>query len=192
MKEHSVIFVFIENNIGMTQERYKVNSQKSLINWIGRKFTGFHTGTIKLLDGEVEIENGIVVGGNFNIDTTSIIVTDIIDLETNKQLKAHLAHDDFFAVDKFPRANFIITGSAKTKDGRFKIDGLLTIRGITQALSFGATIDIEENLLSVTAEIVVDRTKYGIRYGSGNFFKGLGDKLIYNDFALNLSLVAEA
>ena len=38
------------------------------------------------------------------------------------------------------------------------------------------------------ANIVVDRTKYNIRYGSGSFFDNLGDKTIYDDFNLKVNL----
>ena len=34
----------------------------------------------------------------------------------------------------------------------------------------------------------VDRTKYGIKYGSASFFDGLKDKAIYNEFDLTVSL----
>jgi hypothetical protein len=39
---------------------------------------------------------------------------------------------------------------------------------------------------------VIDRTKYGMRFRSGNFFKDLGDTLIYNEFELNVSITAKA
>ena len=38
------------------------------------------------------------------------------------------------------------------------------------------------------AEIVIDRSKYDVRYGSGSFFDDLGDKTIYDDFTLTVKL----
>jgi polyisoprenoid-binding protein YceI len=174
----------------MALKNFMVNTNKSLINWTGKKITGNHTGTIHLSAGNLEVEDGKIVGGNFDIDTHSIAVTDIEDPATNAQFAGHLFTDDFFAVDKFPTANFTIINATAIDGNSCKIDGLLTIKGITHSLSFNAKVDIQENTVSAAGEIIVDRTKYGIKYGSGNFFKGLGDTLIHNDFALDLNLVA--
>ena len=174
----------------MAFKNFKANTQKSLINWTGKKVTGSHTGTINLSGGNLELEDGSITGGSFDIDTRSIVITDITDPETNAQFAGHLFNDDFFAVDKFPTANFTIINSTPVMGNRYKIDGLLTIKDITHSLSFEAKVDVQENTVSAVGEIIVDRTKYGIKFGSGNFFKGLGDTLIYNDFILDLNLVA--
>ena len=174
----------------MALKHFKANTNESLINWTGKKITGFHTGTINLSDGNLEVENGKIVSGSFDIDVHSIVISDIEDPETNAQFSRHLFNDDFFAVDKFPFANFTITNTTPIVENVWKVDGLLTIRGITHSLSFEAKVDVQENTVSASGEITVDRTKYGMKFGSGNFFKGLGDTLIYNDFTLDLNLVA--
>jgi hypothetical protein len=38
--------------------------------------------------------------------------------------------------------------------------------------------------------MVVNRTKYDIKYRSASFFSDLGDKMIYDDFTLKFKLVA--
>jgi polyisoprenoid-binding protein YceI len=176
----------------MALKNFKANTKKSFITWTGKKVTGIHTGTINLSAGYLEVENDRIVGGNFDIDTHSIAVTDIEDPETNAQFAAHLFSDDFFAVDKFPTASFTVVNTTPIDGNICKIDGLLTIKGITHSLSFDAKVSVQENIVSAAGEIIVDRTKYGIKYGSGNFFKSLGDTLIYNDFILDLNLVALA
>ena len=45
-------------------------------------------------------------------------------------------------------------------------------------------------LVKATAEIELDRSEFDVKYGSGSFFDGLGDKLIYDDFNLTIELVA--
>ena len=174
----------------MALKHFKANTNKSLINWTGKKITGFHTGTINLVGGDLEVENGKIVSGSFDIDIHSIVISDIEDPKTNAQFSGHLFSDDFFAVDKFPSANFTIINTTPLGENICKIDGLLTIKGITHSLSFEANIDVKENIVSASGEITVDRTKYGMKFGSGNFFRGLGDNLIYNDFTLYLNLVA--
>ena len=39
-----------------------------------------------------------------------------------------------------------------------------------------------------TVALVVDRTKYDIKYNSGSFFDSLGDKAIYDNFDLAVEL----
>ena len=39
------------------------------------------------------------------------------------------------------------------------------------------------------AEIVIDRSKFDVKYGSGSFFDNLGDNMIYDDFTLDVNLV---
>jgi len=136
------------------------------------------------------VEDGQIVGGEFDIDTRSIVVTDIEDAETNAQFAGHLFSDDFFAVEKFPIAKFSIINVTPIDGNSSRIDGLLTIKGITHSLSFESTVEVQENTILAVGEIIVDRTKYGIKFRSANFFKNLGDNLIYNDFKLHLTLVA--
>jgi len=174
----------------MALKNFKANTDKSLILWTGKKITGAHTGTIHLSAGNLEVENGKIVSGSFDIDTRSIVISDIKEPKTNAQFSGHLFSDDFFAVDKFPYANYTIMNTEPINENVWKIDGLLTIKGITHSLSFEANVNVKENIVSASGEITVDRTKYDMKYGSGNFFKSLGDNLIYNDFTLDLNLIA--
>jgi polyisoprenoid-binding protein YceI len=174
----------------MAIKKFIADPGKSSINWTGKKVTGSHTGTIGLAGGSLEVETGKIISGSFVIDTHSIVITDIEDPSTNAQFAGHLFSDDFFAVDKFPTANFTITNTSPIDGDQNRIDGLLTIKGITHALSFDATVDLYENGISAAGAIIVDRTKYDMKFRSGNFFKDLGDTLIYNEFKLDLHIVA--
>ena len=40
----------------------------------------------------------------------------------------------------------------------------------------------------MTTKLVIDRTKFDVRYGSGSFFDNLGDKTISDDFKLDVKL----
>jgi polyisoprenoid-binding protein YceI len=87
-------------------------------------------------------------------------------------------------------ANLKITDVVSKGDGKYEITADLTIKGKTNPVSFVANITEKEGKLETAANIKVDRTKYGIRYGSGSFFDNLGDKAIYDEFTLNVKLVA--
>jgi polyisoprenoid-binding protein YceI len=171
----------------MENQKFNIVSTQSNIDWVGTKVTGAHNGTIAVKEGELILNNGKLTGGKFIIDTTSIKILDITDPATNAQFAGHLASDDFFSIEKYPEASLEITLVSGNH-----IVGDLTIKGITHPVSFDTAINVNGNQLTATGKLVIDRTKYEMRFRSGNFFKDLGDTLIYNDFELNISVTAKA
>jgi polyisoprenoid-binding protein YceI len=176
----------------METQNFEIVSAQSNINWIGRKVTGAHNGTIDVKKGALVFDNGILTGGAFTIDTTSIKILDVTDPATNAQFGGHLASEDFFSSEKFPEAEFNVTSATATSATSYHIAGNLTIKGITHALSFDATINANGDTVTASGKIVVDRTKYEMKFRSGNFFANLGDTLIYNDFDLDVNIIAKA
>ena len=161
-----------------------INTEESTVVWTGKKVTGQHTGTIKITSGNLNFEEGALVGGTFTIDMTSIACTDL-DEKSAAKLEGHLKSDDFFGVPSNPTAQLTITNVAKGKaTGTYDITADLTIKGITKPVNFTATVGMD----MAKANIVVNRTLYDVKYGSGSFFDGLGDKMIYDDFDLALQL----
>lgn len=171
----------------MKAQKFEIVSAQSNIDWVGKKIHGAHNGTIAIKQGNLTLTDGKLTGGNFVIDTTSIKILDVTDPATNAQFSGHLASDDFFSSEKHPDAFLDITSVTNNH-----VQGDLTIKGIMHPVSFDATINVQGDTLTATALVVVDRTKYGMRFRSGNFFKDLGDTLIYNDFELNVTVTAKA
>lgn len=170
---------------------YKVNTAKSDIHWYATKVTGKHDGTVNLASGSLTSNGKVVTGGQFDIDMTSIKVLDMpADNEYNGKLVGHLKSEDFFSVEKHNKAHFEIS-KVTPKGKEFEVTGKLTIKGITNEVTFPAVITTTGKQVSAKATIVLDRTKWDIRYGSGKFFEGLGDKVIHDDFKLELNLLAE-
>ena len=172
--------------------KFKIQQTSSTVNWTGKKVLGLHTGSINIANGFIEMTDDNMVGGEIEIDMTSIVITDIEDKKTHDDFLAHLLNDDFFSVDKFKTAKLTITGSSKIESNKFKIDGNLTIKDISHSISFISSIEIFTDTLHSLGEVVIDRTLYNIRYGSGKFIDNLGDKLIYDDFVLQFKLVGQA
>jgi len=169
---------------------YKVDEQNSKVTWLAKKVTGEHAGNVKVSAGSLILDNNALKGGSFQIDTRSISVTDLTDPEANGKLLGHLKSDDFFGVEKYPAANFVITSVKSTGAGKYDVTGKLTIKGITNPVTFPAVVKTEGNKVQADARITVDRTKYGIKFRSKNFFENLGDKTIADDFELNVALTA--
>lgn len=172
--------------------QFRIQPASSTVNWTGKKVLGLHTGSINIADGFIDMTDNTIVGGEIQIDMTSIVITDIEDKKTHDDFLAHLLNDDFFSVDRFKTAKLTLTGSKRIENSKFKIDGNLTIKDISHPISFTATVEVFTDFLHSLGEIVIDRTLYNIRYGSGKFIANLGDKLIHDEFVLQFKLVGQA
>lgn len=168
----------------------KVVPTASKVEWLGKKVTGQHNGTVSIKDGQLQMSDGFVTGGNFTIDMTTIKVLDLQGEYAGK-LEGHLKSDDFFGVSEFPVATLIITEAKQQTKGDYQIKANLTIKGITQPITFPATIMRSGDQIKANATITIDRSLFNVRYGSGKFFDNLGDSTIYDNFDLNVSLVAQ-
>lgn len=170
--------------------KYKVDSKQSTLLWTGKKVTGQHSGAISINSGELVAEGALIKQGAFEINVASLTNTDITDAEGNAKLVKHLKSDDFFGVEKYPTASFSIVSVTLKSAGEYLVKGKLTIKGKTNDIEFPAAVSTDGKTLTAAAKITVDRTKYDIRYGSKTFFDNLGDKYIYDEFELDLKLVA--
>jgi polyisoprenoid-binding protein YceI len=170
----------------VAQNKLTANTEKTKLLWLGEKVTGQHTGTINLKSGWLNWQDNKITSGEFNIDMASLK-----DSENNERLEGHLKSVDFFGVEKFPTAKLVITGSTAFDKGNGVVSGTLTIKDVTNPIEFKAAMQKKDDGVWFFANIVVDRTKYNIRYGSGSFFENLGDKTIYDEFKLKVSLLVK-
>lgn len=168
-----------------------VDTTASFISWKAQKVTGSHNGKVMLKDGQLNFEEGQLVGGGFEIDMNSIICEDLQG-EWNQKLVGHLKSPDFFGVEKHPTAIFKITKViSRGLPGSYKVIGDITIKETTKEIKFNAQVEEKEGKQVATADITLDRSEFDIRYGSGSFFDNLGDKTIYDEFELSVTLVSK-
>lgn len=166
-----------------------VDLENSTVTWKAYKVTGEHAGTVQLKSGALQYEEDKLVGGSFEIDMTSIKVTDLQG-EWAGKLEGHLKSPDFFGVEKHPSAKLEITRViSRGTPGDYKVLANLTIKENTNPIKFFANIAEKEGKTVAIADITVDRSEYDVQYGSGSFFDDLGDKTIYDEFDLSVSLV---
>jgi polyisoprenoid-binding protein YceI len=184
IKFFSTVFVAIlVITIAQAQSTSPIDAAKSTVTWTGNKVTGSHTGTINISEGSILNKDGRFHGGSFTIDMTSIANTDLGD-KMRAKLEGHLKSDDFFGVETYPMATLTITDVKKSGD-KYELTADLTLKGKTAPVTFDAMVTGN----TATANITIDRTVYDVKYGSGKFFEGLGDKMISDDFELVVSLV---
>ena len=181
------LFAFTGN---LDQQKIEFNPEASKITWTGYKVTGEHTGTINLQSGALVYEGEKLVGGSFVIDMTSIKNTDL-EGDYKGKLEGHLKSADFFGVEKYPTAKLEFTQVVERgKPGDYKIVGKLTIKETTKEIKFNASITKYDAVVKTTATITIDRSDFNVKYGSGSFFENLGDKTIYDEFDLTVTMVA--
>lgn len=195
-----------------------VNTDNSMVTWIGSKPAGKHNGTIGIAGGEVLVANGAVVGGSFDMDINSLVVLDLpADSEWNGKLKGHLLSPDFFDAENYPGAKFEITGATAFAQANLEADkeefatefapaslsdvmvenpthfisGNLTLRGVTKNITFPAAVSLENGVVKAKANFNINRIDWNLKYQdeSGVADKAK-DKFIYN--TVNVGFEIEA
>ena len=159
----------------------QIDLDKSTFKWVGKKVTGQHFGKIKLKSGKLELEKGHILKGKLVMDMKSITVDDLTG-EWEQKFIGHMHSADFFNTGAYPTATLLIK-----KSDQDKIVADLTILDQTNEVEIFYTK--KENAYS--GVMTFDRTKFGIKYKSGNFFKSLGDKMIYDDVTLEFKIIAK-
>lgn len=154
------------------------------ITWVGRKVGGMHEGTLTLSEKDLNIENDQITG-SFTVNMNSMVCTDIEDQESNANLIGHLKADDFFSVEQYPTASFVVTSSELIEEGYYSVKGDLTVKGETSPIEFSLGVREKENgKKRIKGGFAFDRTKYGITYGSKSIISEIAGKFIYDEIEI--------
>lgn len=177
------LITFFVTQITFAQEK-NIDVNSSTIKWTGKEITTkTHYGLLKFKNGRLNVKDGVINGGSFVVDMASLENQDLSG-GSKDYLEKHLRSEDFFGVEQHPTASLTIKSAKKAKEGHQKVNGTLTIKGITHPISFDMIITDE----GATANLVFDRSKYQVKFRSSTFFDDLGDKLIYDDIELKVNL----
>ena len=165
---------------GLNSLALEVDKSKSEFKWQGTKVTGKHYGKVPVKSSKVEVDKkNNLKSGEIVLDLTQFTVDDL-EGEWEKKFLTHLKSKDFFETSKWPTAKIVI----EKLDGK-NAHGKLTIRDKTHPVK----IPYKKKGNKYTGQLKFDRTKFGMIYGSGNFFKNLGDKMIHNDVTVDFAVV---
>jgi len=175
---------------------YKVQPQLSVLGWEGKAVTHGHNGTMQFSGGDLQVRNNAVVGGTVTVDMKTMKATDITDADNHAKFVGHMSSGDFFDAPAYPTSTFKITSvapiaGAKADADNATITGDMTIKGVTQKISFPAKVGVKNGVAAVAGKVTIDRTKFGLKYGSKSFFSGIGDKAINDNFDLTFNVVAK-
>lgn len=167
----------------ISQGNYIIDAGSTL-GWKGsKKIGGSHNGTLLVKSGNINIDDS-GARGEFIIDMTSIVDESLPDQESKDKLIGHLMSDDFFSVEKFPTAILKI----KTIDNDSRVVADLTIKGTTNEINFPVKITAVNGKLNIEAKFEINRTLWGVKFGSGKFFENLGDSLINDEVEISLKI----
>jgi len=173
------------NPTNVFKKKLKVDTEKSTVIWKGYKPTGSHTGTINLTSGSLVMKGDNLVGGSFQVDMSTIK-----DKENNSKLENHLKSKDFFEIDVYTSSKFEIVRS-ENKEGKTFITGNMTIKDVTEEITFSAIVSETDDAVVVTTETFqINRAKFNITFKSKTFFNDLKDNFINDEFDLQVTLVA--
>jgi polyisoprenoid-binding protein YceI len=168
--------------MGFSAQALEVDPSASEFKWSGKKVTGGHYGKLPLKSSKVNHNKGAIQGGEFVLDISKMTVEDLSGSMQTKFLD-HMKSEDFFEVAKWPTARLVIN----KLDGKMA-HGQLTIKDKSHPVKFPYTKAND----TYSGTLKFDRTKFGMIYGSGDFFKNLGDKMIYNEVTLDFKVKVKA
>ena len=175
---------------------YRVDTEKSAVEWIGRNINNRHYGRIAISGGECVLANGLPVSGRFVLDMNSITNLDLQDEGWRGMLHRHLKSEDFFDVERYPTATFELRGAAAIAGStpgtpNMEIAGSLTIRETTRSICFPAMVAPQQDgTLKAQAALDIDRTLWNVCYGSGKLYERLGMHLVNDLISIELFIVA--
>ena len=180
----------------VTAGSYAVASGERVITWEAEKplIPGYvHRGTISLSGGTITVGTETATG-TFAIDMNTVAVTSLGGGKEGKEsvLEEHLKKSDFFDVAKYPEGRFEITAVEPVDMAAFRytIRGTLTLKGKTNPVEFPATIYVKDGALKAEAELAIDRTKWGVSFGSKSVSDKIGDNMIDDTVKLTLNITA--
>lgn len=185
LKTIAIALLVAFSTAAVSAQTKKVDVSKSKIEWVGKKVTGQHNGTVNLKEGALVFKGKKLTGGAFTVDMTSISTTDLKADQGKDKLDEHLKNDDFFGTEKYPTSKLVFKKIADKGNGLYNVTADLTIKGKTNPVYFDITVKSN----TATSSFKIDRTKFDIKYGSGSFFDNLGDKTINDEFEVTVALV---
>ena len=179
----------IDTSLNGTKE---FNANMSTASWTGSKTIikdYYDQGTIAVKSGNAIFADGILTGGEVVFDMTTIAAVSTGKGDGMDRLSGHLKSDDFFAVETYPEAKFVITSAARESGNTYLVTGDLTVKGKTATATFPVDVITATGMTTIAGTATIDRTVYDVRFGSTKFFQDLGDNVINDEFTLEFKAV---
>ena len=174
-----------------------VDVAESRVEWVGRNLLNKHYGRIELKGGKLRFDRGDLVGGEFTLDMRAITCQDLAGDPLHDVLIAHLVSHDFFDVELYPEARFVITATERVAGAtpgapNLAVRGELTLKDVSRALEFVASAGLTaEGKAAAQAAFAIDRTQWNVLYGSGKYFRHLAGHLVNDLIEIQIRIVTQ-
>lgn len=170
------------------QKNYTLNFESSGITWKIGVTGSSHNGTIGIKGGQIYHDGNKITSAKFLIDMSTIKDLDL-SKEKQPEIEEHIKSEDFFDVNKFPYATFSLDNLYTHEDGITMVYGKMTIKGITNSISFPVRIKESGNQIYITAkDIVIKRADYGIEIKNKGLKGKMEEMVINDDFKVSFSI----
>ncbi|WAZ24685.1 YceI family protein [Streptomyces cinnabarinus] len=120
---------------------------------------------------------GVAGQGEVRPDGSAVgtVTLDAASLDTrNTKRDVHLRSADFFDADNHPELTFEVSGAEPGGDGAVRVDGRLTVRGISRPQSVTARLaGSDASSVTLEAEFTVDREQFGMGWNQLGMMRGL-------------------
>jgi len=159
-----LLLLFIIQGAAYAQQAYQLDVKESKILWNNRQTMGGHYGYLLFSSGTlIYSSTGQPNNGVFSMDMNSIRSQDHKEAAGNQRVDKELRTPGFFDIDKFPAATMRVTKIARVgQSDNYKVNGDLTIKGITNPIEFIAAFKKKGEVINVTGEVKMDRLKWNI------------------------------
>jgi len=151
-----------------------------------KKIWWFHTGTVPL-EWFMSVCSWNFVATQLTFNFINLTVGNVPDSGMNATLVKHLNSADFFDTAKFPTWVFVSKLLTKNPDW-YTVVGDLTIKWITNEISFPIKVTSIWKEFKINWEIIIDRIKWNIMYLSTKLIDTLKDKAIEDEIKTTFEL----
>lgn len=172
-----------------------IDLKESRIEWTGRNLLNKHSGTVALKSGSLRFTKGRLTGGEFVFDMNAMSCSDLAGNAMHDVLIAHLKSDDFFDVEVYPEARFVVWAAepiipATSGAPNLHVRGQLTLKDVVKPFEFPVVAGFTpEGKPAAQAVLAFDRTLWNVVYGSGKLFSNLGGHLVNDQIEIQLRIV---
>lgn len=177
--------------------RRNLDLEESRVEWTGRNLLNKHRGWIALKSGYLDFDGTTITGGEVVLSVHKIHCDDLAGTPLHDVLIAHLRSDDFFDTERFPEARLVLRSARFDPNSpggqNLRVEADLTLKGVTAPLSFTASAGIDpDGRPAAQAAFTLDRTQWGVIYGSGKWFHRLAGHLVNDLIEFQVRIVAAA
>jgi polyisoprenoid-binding protein YceI len=171
---------------------FNIDSNHSVVGFSVRHFFGRVPGRFKEVSGTIVMDQKNLAASSVDVTIPTASIT-----TENDRRDTHLKSPDFFAADSFPTITFKSTKVTPGADNTMKVEGNLTMRGVTRPVTLDATLmgvgDVSmggrgtRKVAGFEAKTTVNRKDYNILW---NRTLDQGGTMLGDDVAITLTVEA--